>query len=64
MRYVKSDPASMDVHISSPAPVSVRLGYHKILGWVKRNAPAATSLGRGSAFAPAGKMIGKHPGDH
>ena len=35
MSYLNSEPATGDVHISSPAPDSVPLGYHKILGAVK-----------------------------
>jgi len=35
--------------------------YHKIWGWVKRNAPTATSRGREGAFVIAGKMICKYP---
>jgi hypothetical protein len=47
MRYVKSDPTGRDVHLSLPAPCSVDRAYHEILGVVKRNAPTATSWGRG-----------------
>jgi hypothetical protein len=50
MRNLNSQPVDMDVYIWSPGPHSVDRGYHKILGWVKRNAPTATSWGRGEAY--------------
>ena len=43
MRNLNSDPASRDVHISSPATASVFPGYHNILAGVKRNTAAAKS---------------------
>jgi len=42
MSYLNSEPAGVDVYLSSPAPASVNRGYHRIQGWVKRNAPTAT----------------------
>ena len=36
-RYVKPDPADMDVHLSSPVPAVVDQGYHKILKPVKES---------------------------
>jgi len=35
MRKITSDPAGMDVRLSSPAPASMPSGYHKILKPVK-----------------------------
>ena len=49
MRNLNAERAGMDVHLSSPAPVSVPPGYHKILGAVKRNAPTAISWGRSAS---------------
>jgi len=49
MSYLNADPASRDVHLWSPVPVSVPPGYHKMLEAVKRIAPTATSWGWGDA---------------
>jgi hypothetical protein len=43
MRKVNADSADRDVHLSSSAPASVHLGYHKIRGSVKKGGPTATS---------------------
>ena len=59
MRYVNSDPASGNVYLWSPAPVSVPPGYHKIWDWVKRNAPTATSWGWNDQHGIAEKTKGK-----
>jgi len=37
MRNLNAERAGMDVHLSSPAPVSVPSGYHKILKPVKES---------------------------
>ena len=47
MSELNSEPASGDDYISSSAPASVRLGYHKIRGSVKKHASTATSWGWG-----------------
>jgi len=59
MRKLNSDPTRRDVYLWSPAPDSVPPGYHKIWGWVKRNAPSATSWGRGKTDGIEEKTIGK-----
>jgi hypothetical protein len=59
MRYVKAEPAGMDVHLSSPAPGSVHLGYHKIRESVKKGGPTPISGGRGAAYEIVRKMKGK-----
>jgi len=58
MRKLNPEPSRRNVHISSPAPVSVPPGYHKIPGAVKRSAPTATSWGWGGAYEIVEKMIG------
>ena len=49
MSYLNAHAAGRNVYLWSPAPVSMDRGYHKIWEWVKRNAPAARSWGRGKA---------------
>jgi len=50
MRDLSSEPASSDVHLWSAVPDSVPPGYHKIRGWVKRNALTATFWGGDEAY--------------
>jgi hypothetical protein len=59
MRYTNSEPAGGDVYLSSPPPASVPPGYHKIQGWVKRNAPTPTFWGWGSTEGIVEETIGK-----
>ena len=59
MRYVNADPARGNVYLWSRAPLSVDRAYHRIWGWVKSNAPSATSWGQGGAYAIVQKTIGK-----
>jgi hypothetical protein len=59
MRYLKADRAGRNVYLSSPAPASVDRAYHKSWGWVKMNAPTATSWGRGEAYGIVEKTICK-----
>ena len=61
MSELNSEPASGDDYISSSAPASVRLGYHKMLEAVKRIAPTATSWGRGRIYGIAEETICKAP---
>jgi hypothetical protein len=59
MRYVNAEPARRDVYIWSPGSVALNRAYHKIWGWVKRNAPTATSWGRGRIYGIAEMTICK-----
>ena len=59
MSYVKAEPASKNVHLWSPAPASVNRAYHKIWGWVKRNAPTAIYWGGGEAYGIVEQTICK-----
>ena len=59
MSYLNSDPADMDVYLSSSAPASVDRGYHKIWGAVKKSAPTVTSWGRGEAYGIVEETICK-----
>ena len=57
MSYLNADPASRDVHLWSPVPVSMPSGYHKMLEAVKRIAPTATSWDRGGVYGIAEETI-------
>ena len=57
--YPKADPVRRSVRLRSPAPALVNRGYHKVWEWVKRNAPTATSWGRGKIYVIAEKTICK-----
>jgi hypothetical protein len=59
MSYVKSEPTRRELHIWSPARVSVGRAYHEIWSWVKRTAPTSTSWGRGETSGIAEKTVCK-----
>jgi hypothetical protein len=61
MREVNFDSPNRTVYLWSPARASVDRDYHRIWGWVKRNAPSATSWGRGGAYQAGGETICKAP---
>jgi hypothetical protein len=59
MSNPNSEPASSDVHIWSPAPVSVNRAYHKILELVKRSRISPPSWGSVGCHRSVEKMEGK-----
>jgi len=60
MRQANPDPASRDVHLSSPAPASVLSGYNQIRGWSKE-CRDRNILGTGAADGIAEETICKAP---
>jgi len=56
MRNLNSDAASVDVHIWSPAPVSVVADYHKIWGPVKGGRVVPRLEGKHETTIIFGKM--------
>jgi hypothetical protein len=57
MSYLNADRATRDVHLSSPTPASLRLGYHKILKPVKGRETLADALGGAAVGVSEGNQI-------